>query len=313
MSFDQNMIIDATTGSIARFVNHSCSPNCRMIKWIVSGQPRMALFAGDRPIMTGEELTYDYNFDPFSAKNVQKCLCGSANCRGVLGPKPKEVKPPKAQQVSKEEHRKTGSNAAKGAIKGAVKTGKRKLKELLTGDRDEEDQSKTAKKRRIKTATGAAKAIKQSISNVSVRAKSALSKKTASGYVAKRPAMAQAKMTSFIKVNSLKGGARKPAAPSNSGSSGKATIVAATAPAAAASGKSKHISTKNAAASRKRTPSRKVLESTIGEAAPEETPSPGARAGGKAGGALAKPRKGPEASNRAKARMVEGSIYDFPS
>ena len=87
MSFDQNMIIDATTGSIARFVNHSCAPNCRMIKWIVSGQPRMALFAGDRPIMTGDELTYDYNFDPFSAKNVQKCLCGSENCRGVLGPK----------------------------------------------------------------------------------------------------------------------------------------------------------------------------------------------------------------------------------
>ncbi|KAL1837439.1 hypothetical protein VTJ49DRAFT_3776 [Mycothermus thermophilus] len=95
MSFDQNMIIDATTGSIARFVNHSCAPNCRMIKWIVGGQPRMALFAGDRPIMTGEELTYDYNFDPFSAKNVQKCLCGSSNCRGVLGPKPREVKQPK--------------------------------------------------------------------------------------------------------------------------------------------------------------------------------------------------------------------------
>ena len=87
MSFDQNMIIDATSGSIARFVNHSCNPNCRMTKWIVSGQPRIALFAGDRPIMTGEELTYDYNFDPFSAKHVQICLCGSHNCRGVLGPK----------------------------------------------------------------------------------------------------------------------------------------------------------------------------------------------------------------------------------
>ena len=49
----------------------------------------MALFAGDGPIMTGEELTYDYNFDPFSAKNVQECRCGSDNCRGVLGPKPK--------------------------------------------------------------------------------------------------------------------------------------------------------------------------------------------------------------------------------
>ncbi|KAK3943968.1 hypothetical protein QBC46DRAFT_14713 [Diplogelasinospora grovesii] len=91
MSYDQNMIIDATTGSIARFVNHSCEPNCRMIKWIVSGQPRMALFAGDRQITTGEELTYDYKFDPFSAKNVQKCLCGSEKCRGVLGPKSKEA------------------------------------------------------------------------------------------------------------------------------------------------------------------------------------------------------------------------------
>ena len=63
MYFDQNMIIDATRGSIARFVNHSCEPNCRMEKWTVAGKPRMALFAGDRGIMTGEELSYDYNFE----------------------------------------------------------------------------------------------------------------------------------------------------------------------------------------------------------------------------------------------------------
>src|SRR6266487_5673004 len=63
MLFDQNMIIDATRGSIARFVNHSCEPNCRMEKWTVAGKPRMALFAGDHGIMTGEELTYDYNFE----------------------------------------------------------------------------------------------------------------------------------------------------------------------------------------------------------------------------------------------------------
>ena len=47
MDFDQSMILDATRGSIARFVNHSCAPNCRMIKWTVAGKPRMALFAGD--------------------------------------------------------------------------------------------------------------------------------------------------------------------------------------------------------------------------------------------------------------------------
>jgi palmitoyltransferase ZDHHC9/14/18 len=63
MSFDNKMIIDATRGTIARFVNHSCEPNCEMIKWTVGGEPRMALFAGPRGIMTGEELTYDYNFE----------------------------------------------------------------------------------------------------------------------------------------------------------------------------------------------------------------------------------------------------------
>ena len=196
MSFDQNMIIDATTGSSARFVNHSCSPNCRMIKWIVSGQPRMALFAGDRPIMTGEELTYDYNFDPFSAKNVQKCLCGSDNCRGVLGPKSRETKPSKA---SKDEP------ISKKVPKGTVKNGKRKLKELLSGDVDKnaghenyEPSSQPNKKRKIgksgsassplaekavkrslsssslKVAKTAAGAIKRSVSTMSLNAKSAL-------------------------------------------------------------------------------------------------------------------------------------------
>jgi palmitoyltransferase ZDHHC9/14/18 len=63
MSFDNKMIIDATRGTIARFVNHSCEPNCEMIKWTVGGEPRMALFAGPRGIMTGDELTYDYNFE----------------------------------------------------------------------------------------------------------------------------------------------------------------------------------------------------------------------------------------------------------
>lgn len=92
MQFDQQMILDATRGSIARFVNHSCEPNCAMIKWTVAEKPRVALFAGDRGIMTGEELTYDYNFNPYSVKNVERCRCGASSCRGFLGPKPKEAK-----------------------------------------------------------------------------------------------------------------------------------------------------------------------------------------------------------------------------
>ncbi|KAI1212805.1 SET domain-containing protein [Annulohypoxylon truncatum] len=188
MSFDQNMIIDATTGSIARFVNHSCDPNCKMVKWIVSGQPRMALFAGDRPIMTGEELTYDYNFDPFSAKNVQKCLCGSANCRGVLGPKPKEPKQPKVAKGSLTETVKKGVNA-----------GKRKLKDALGGNGD--DEGSAAKKRKIKASTGvrsqgargglstaglkaakeAATALKRGMSSLSASTRSVLGSKSTTG------------------------------------------------------------------------------------------------------------------------------------
>src|ERR1700722_10413545 len=156
MLFDQNMIIDATRGSIARFVNHSCEPNCRMVKWIVAGKPRMALFAGDRPIMTGEELTYDYNFDPFSAKNVQECRCGAESCRGVLGPRPKDK--PKVTATLRE------------SIKQAVSAGKRKLQELIGGENDIE---KPTKKRKIAIpvkgsasvkAMDAAKGFKRSLS-----------------------------------------------------------------------------------------------------------------------------------------------------
>lgn len=83
MEFDQGLHIDGTKGSMARFVNHSCEPNCevRMVK--VSGKPRMAIFAGDTGVFTGEELTYDYNFDNFG-ETRQPCYCGAPSCRGSL-------------------------------------------------------------------------------------------------------------------------------------------------------------------------------------------------------------------------------------
>lgn len=152
MSFDQNMIIDATTGSIARFVNHSCKPNCRMIKWIVSGQPRMALFAGDDPIMTGDELTYDYNFDPFSAKNVQKCLCGEENCRGVLGPRPKDQKPPKATKLDAKGKGAKGKGKAKPKKTGIVaKTKPKTVKAIKTKATAKSVVAKAATKNTKKT------------------------------------------------------------------------------------------------------------------------------------------------------------------
>ena len=108
----------------------------------------MALFAGDKGIMTGAELTYDYNFDPYSQKNVQECRCGAKNCRGVLGPKTKEEKKPKT----------TNDRAARpeSRLAGA----KRKIAEAI-------DERLHKKKKVLASKTSPAKIRKKRVSSMS--------------------------------------------------------------------------------------------------------------------------------------------------
>ncbi|RHZ47280.1 putative histone-lysine N-methyltransferase (Ash1) [Aspergillus thermomutatus] len=169
MYFDQNMIIDATRGSIARFVNHSCEPNCRMEKWTVAGKPRMALFAGDHGIMTGEELTYDYNFDPYSQKNVQQCRCGSSNCRGILGPRPRE-KDQRSKESKNISQKKTSSSRTT-TTKKAIGT-KRKSGTVL-----DDSSSQPSKKRKVLAPKSIAKQVKKVVS----KARATISKSANSG------------------------------------------------------------------------------------------------------------------------------------
>ncbi|CAH0491350.1 unnamed protein product [Peronospora effusa] len=78
-------VIDATRmGGWARFINHSCDPNCRVEKWDVNGEERCAIFAL-RDIVAGEELTFDYKFESFSKAEITECLCGAPTCRKVIG------------------------------------------------------------------------------------------------------------------------------------------------------------------------------------------------------------------------------------
>ncbi|CAO2039200.1 unnamed protein product [Urochloa humidicola] len=85
MALNGGEVIDACTkGNLGRFINHSCSPNCRTEKWMVNGEVCIGIFAM-RNIKKGEELTFDYNYVRVSGAAPQKCFCRTAKCRGYIG------------------------------------------------------------------------------------------------------------------------------------------------------------------------------------------------------------------------------------
>ncbi|KXS18345.1 SET domain-containing protein [Gonapodya prolifera JEL478] len=79
---DEDTIIDATKmGNLARFINHSCDPNCNAKIINLDGQKKIVIYA-KKDIEEGDEITYDYKF-PLEAEKLP-CYCGSKNCRGSL-------------------------------------------------------------------------------------------------------------------------------------------------------------------------------------------------------------------------------------
>jgi hypothetical protein len=82
---DENWSLDATLrGGIARFINHTCDPNCFTKVLTVNGHSRVYIYAM-RDIVVGEELSYDYKFD-FEDDPSRRivCRCGSRKCKGYL-------------------------------------------------------------------------------------------------------------------------------------------------------------------------------------------------------------------------------------
>jgi uncharacterized protein len=82
---DDGGVIDAgPSRSAAKYINHSCDPNCEAVE--VDGH---IFIDAIRDIRRGEELAYDYNFvldEPHNAANrkLYPCYCGSATCRGTI-------------------------------------------------------------------------------------------------------------------------------------------------------------------------------------------------------------------------------------
>src|SRR5664279_1640612 len=83
---DDGRVIDARVrGNAARWINHSCDPNCVTHE---DDGGRVYIDARRR-IRPGEELTYDYRLSvegrlTRKEKAAYACRCGTAKCRGTL-------------------------------------------------------------------------------------------------------------------------------------------------------------------------------------------------------------------------------------
>jgi hypothetical protein len=91
---DRGVVIDAgLNGNDARFINHSCNPNCESVI-----DDRRVFIEATRTIQPGEELSYDYQIgrdrgDPPDVDEIYACRCGASGCRGsMLWPPKRKVK-----------------------------------------------------------------------------------------------------------------------------------------------------------------------------------------------------------------------------
>ena len=84
-SLDDGKVINAgVDGNEARWINHSCAPNCE-----TRDQRGRIYVHALRNLKKGEELFYDYRLEPAdrrtkSLEKLFRCHCGSATCRGTM-------------------------------------------------------------------------------------------------------------------------------------------------------------------------------------------------------------------------------------
>lgn len=92
-TLNEKFLIDGGDGgNDARWINHSCAPNCEA--WVIENKQGdkirdRVVIETRRSIRAGEELTYDYGItleerQTPRLKQIWQCKCGAKKCTGTM-------------------------------------------------------------------------------------------------------------------------------------------------------------------------------------------------------------------------------------
>jgi len=137
---DGRTVIDAgVEGNDARFINHSCAPNCE-----TAIESRRVFIYALRNIEPGEELAYDYQIqredgDPPNIEEIFGCRCGAANCRGTMLAAP---------ELPRRDRKKEDRKAARGSARQSERNGSGKRSSASRRRKETHAHGRSSKGRR---------------------------------------------------------------------------------------------------------------------------------------------------------------------
>jgi uncharacterized protein len=143
----------------AKYINHSCDPNCEAIE----EEDGRVFISALKSIGVGTELAYDYAYERTDEhteadEKLYMCRCGSPKCRGTIMAPPTKKQLKKAEKLkkrlAKEEAKKLAKKEAKKLAKHAERMAAHK-RTTTTADSTPARRSGGSKKKRAGTKVSA--------------------------------------------------------------------------------------------------------------------------------------------------------------